>query len=126
MGCNRGGYILRLRDARPGDGVPGLLRQLAHELALGAPIALAKGMDGVDLAEKLCRTLAESCRLQPSKEILRLQFGEGFGKCKRNVHGRSKRKAVHLCHTNLAKLSGPWKHILKEIPMDRAQVGKVK
>lgn len=106
--------------------MPGLFREQSYEFPLRAAVALAKGMNGVDLTEVVGGTLAEGGRIEATQEPLRLQPRKSLAQRGSDVHGSGEGCAAYLGQTDLPKFAGPWKYILKQIPMNLAEVRQIK
>ena len=96
--------------------------ELADELALGAAVALAEGMDGVDLAEIKGGATGEDLRGEVDEESFAVKFHEGVVDRGGYVEGGSE-ELVALGDVDHAELAGPGEDILKEVVMDSAEVG---
>ncbi len=71
-------------------------RKLPDKLALRAPVAFTKGMNGIDLAKVVGSTLTEHMHIQTSQQALDIELAEELGQSRCKVDGWSKGSAANL------------------------------
>jgi len=99
--------------------------KLLQILQLRAPVAFAKGVNIVDVAEDRPRLGGEVGKRKPAKEVLRNEAAVNVG------HSGSDELAEYeltpvLRDLDDAKLSGPVVDILEEMAVDGLQMGEIK
>ena len=93
--------------------MPGAGSELPEELALGAPVAFAKGVNGVDLAQVEASALGECVHCEASQMSFRLQLAQHIFESRLNELKRSKRRTAGLRYAHDAKFPCPGKDIAK-------------
>ena len=104
--------------------MPCMNPKLANEFALRSSIALAKGMNRIDLAQIIRRPLGKLLQRKVGEKALATKFLHHVCKGCRNMQRRCEARIV-LGNIDQTQLSSPRKDILKEIVMNCAQMNGV-
>lgn len=103
----------------------GLLREKTDELALGATVAFAEGVDGIDFSEVVSGAVAEVYNVEALKQPFNFELCEGLSQRGGNVHGHGEGCPADFGKPHLTQLAGPGENILKEISMNTAKMSEV-
>lgn len=100
----------------------GVERELANELALGAAVALAEWMDGINLAEVEGSTRGEGRWGEVDEEVFAVELRESV--FQRGGYELGWREGlVALGDVDDAEFAGPGKDVLEEMAVDCSKVG---
>jgi hypothetical protein len=99
--------------------------ELTNELALGAAVALAEGVDGVDLAEVVGGALREGVQVEAFEVVVCLEgVEEGFERGDEVLRGWEA-EGVGAGGGDFAEVAGPGEDVLEDVVVDGAEVANV-
>lgn len=102
--CRGIDVVLRV-DELPVELVAGVGGQLGEEGALGAPVAVAKRMQRVDIAEVVGEPVDEGLAIEPAESILVGELAEDLRPVRLDVLGQT--EEVGLRQNHRPQLAGP-------------------
>jgi len=113
-----------LIKAFPGEVMACGSPELANELPLRSPVALPEGVDGINLAQVVSRSMSPVRDRQVLQSVLFRELGKQCVKPLFQVL-RQRKQSTRLGDPHGSKLSGPGIDVLKEMSMDGLQVGRI-
>jgi hypothetical protein len=101
--------------------VAGLQPELANKLTLRPAIAITKRMGGIQLANEICGAVNKLLTVKSNKMLLGRELRQNLLQRWFEESSQPEEMAA-LRNVHRPKLSGPFVHILEDVPMERLQV----
>lgn len=119
------GVHLRAGNADPIEHMATMQAELPDELALGAPVAVAKGVDGVQFAQVPGRAFAEFLVGGAFQVAFLFEVGEGALQARRDLVAEGEIELAWTRDIDCSQVSGPWVDVLKNVTVDGLEVGGI-